>query len=486
MPAPFGPQFLRWLLALVLVAGDPFAAEDAPTELSFAQWEAACLRLPMNRELGKRRPPRAALPLSTMAPLNAALDAFFAATTNGPMASAKAWVGSVPRRDTFFNVGRSWFGPNPIPFEPFAQRLSLAPGDRVFLMGDLHGDIRSLLAVLRRLQELGWLDGFRVSAPGRHLVFLGDYTDRGQYGIEVIYTLLRLKNANPGTVHLVRGNHEDLNLVSRYGFLAEGEWKYGRSFDPNPILRAYDFLPVVLYVGTGNDFIQACHGGMEPGFDPRPLLAAPPDHAFRLLGPLRQATALRSEPPWLDLDPASATTAAREFLDFTPEAPTSPSVVGFLWNDFTLFADEPAFLRNPDRAYVYGSRAVASLMSHASRDGPRLRAVIRAHQHTATLNPMMRRLLASRGLYRHWQEERSGPALQSTAAALASALESGSRRSIPEHSVWTLNVSPDSVYGLGCGFGTATFAVLNLDGAFEDWRLDVETVDVVPQNGERR
>ena len=451
------------------------AAEMPPT---FAAWKAACDRLPANRSLGSRRPPASLLPLRTFAELDAALDGFFTQATQGPLSSAGSWVGSPPARDPFFNIGRAWFTGPGTAFEPFVQKLSLPPGDRVLLVGDLHGDIRSLLAMLTRWQERKWLDGFVVSEPGLQVVFLGDYTDRGQYGIEVLYTLLRLKEANPARVHLVRGNHEDASLVSRYGFLAEGESKYGSAFQPVRILRAYDFLPVALYLGSGTDFVQTCHGGMEPGFDPSVLLAAPGTNRFQLIGPLRQRAFLRANPQWLAGDATSAAAASREFEDFTPAAPTSPTILGFMWNDFTVFADEPAFSRNPDRAFVYGRPAVEELLRLASRGGASVHGVIRAHQHSGILNPMMRRLVASHGVFRHWQETQSPVAVAATPAALARTLETNSTRTLPENGVWTLNVSPDSVYGVGCGFNVATFALLQLGPRYSDWRLTVENVDV--------
>ena len=42
------------------------------------------------------------------------------------------------------------------------------------------------------------------------MVFLGDYTDRGSYGVEVMYVLMRLKVENPDQVWMARGNHEDI------------------------------------------------------------------------------------------------------------------------------------------------------------------------------------------------------------------------------------------------------------------------------------
>lgn len=468
-------RFIRALPALFLLAGAWLHAADPLP--SYSQWCSACDRLPANRALHGRMPPQSLLPLKTFDPIDQLLDAFFSQATNGPLANPTLWFGSAPPSATFLDVTRAWFKSPATPFQPFASKLVLPPGTRVFLQGDLHGDIHSLLGVLNRLQELRHLDGFKLVEPNFHMVFLGDYTDRGSYGIEVIYTLLRLKLANPDRVHLIRGNHEDVSLVARYGFLAEGQSKFGTGFNAEKLLRFHDFLPVVIYLGSGTNYVQLCHGGMEPGFSPGPLLNADGTNQFQLLGTLRQAAFLLDHPNWL-ISPAETTLARRQFTDFTPAAPTTPATIGFLWNDFTVFNNEAGFTHNPERAFVYGKPAVEYLLKSASQGHARLHAVIRAHQHSGVSNPLMRRLIAGNGLFRHWQETLSPETRDADPSSLINRIETKPARSIPEASVWTMNVSPDSVYGLGCGFGFATFALMTVEAAFNDWRLIVQPVDI--------
>jgi hypothetical protein len=371
-------------------------------------------------------------------------------------------------------VSRSWHGNPRTAFEPFVQKRLVPPGSQVLLQGYLHGDIHSLLAVLGRLQERGLLKGFQITDPRFYMAFLGDYTDRGVYGVEVIYTLLRLQLANPGRVLLIRGNHEDVSLVSRYGFLAEGQAKYGADFDAAKVVRFHDFLPAAVYLGTGNDVVQLCHGGVEPGFDPRPLLQSDRTNAFQRIVELKQQAYLASHPAWARSDAAAGAEASKWFRDFRAQSPTSPSVIGFMWNDFTVFSGETAFANNPERASIYGKAAVTHILQTQSAPTTRVHGVIRAHQHSGVPNPIMRRLMASRGAFRHWQEtaEPAGDRFE------ASNLETGASRPIPEGSVWTLNVSPDSVYGQGNGFTFATVVMLQTAPAFADWRLSVDTVEV--------
>ena len=467
-------QIRLFLLLLPLFLGGSLAAQGSGDATpSFAEWHAACLKLPKNRILGGRLPPQGLLPLKRFATLSAELDRFFSLSTNGAMAANLAWTGPEPTPQFWSVAGNRLAAPNPT-FEPFVQKRLLPPGSKVLLQGDLHGDIHSLMAILGRLQESGFLNGFTLTNPSFHMAFLGDYTDRGVYGVEVIYTLLRLATANPGRILLVRGNHEDVALVLRYGFLAEGRGKYGPDFDAAKVLRAYDFLPVALYLGSSTDFVQMCHGGMEPGFDPRSLLNSSGTNRFQLLGDLHQTELVKSHPNWLLTDPISASAAGGLLHNFRPTAPTTPFVIGFMWNDFTVFGAEPAFADNPGRAAVYGQPAVAHLLKTQSSSTAKIQAVIRAHQHAAAPNPLMRRLIASRGIFRHWQEAK----ISEDPSIAAGSIETGLARPLPEGSVWTLNVSPDSVYGQGNGFNFATVILLEIGPTFADWRLKIDTVEI--------
>lgn len=71
---------------------------------------------------------------------------------------------------------------------------------RTFAIGDLHGDLAALDALLARLPPLTADDT---------LVFLGDYVDRGPDAAGVIARVRALAAAGPARVVALRGNHED-------------------------------------------------------------------------------------------------------------------------------------------------------------------------------------------------------------------------------------------------------------------------------------
>jgi len=84
-------------------------------------------------------------------------------------------------------------------------RLAYAPPKgELTVVGDLHGDLESLVHVLG---DSGFVEETDENEDS-YLVFLGDYGDRGFSSPEVYYIILKLKELFPENVVLMRGNHE--------------------------------------------------------------------------------------------------------------------------------------------------------------------------------------------------------------------------------------------------------------------------------------
>ena len=441
---------------------------------SFDDWITQCQDLPANRTLNGRLPGNDQLPLKDLTEFKWLLDQFLENQLTGPLSTEANWLGQKPSKDTFFNTSKAYFERDGIPFEPFAQKLKLGTDAKILFHGDLHGDVHSLNEWLKHLNREGLLKGFKVTSPKVNLVFLGDYTDRGSYGVEVMYVLLRLRVENPGHVWMARGNHEDIQLTMNYGFLKEATSKYGPEFPIKRLSRIYDFLPVVIYVGHGNDYIQCNHGGVEPGYRPADLLDHPRSIAFHLLGDLKQQSFLTTHP---EVQPILGNNGNRiagtNFKDFTPTSPTTPTILGFMWNDFTLTSDEEDLTIFPGRAWVYGKKLTHFVLQEGSSQENRIKAIFRAHQHFGIPNPMMRRLVHSHGVFRHWQESSAPSAFENDNSMKALNLETESKRKLVAGSAYTFNVAPDSNYGAGNHYDFDTFGILNLSERFEDWELEV-------------
>ncbi len=130
-------------------------------------------------------------------------------------------------------------------------------GDKIVIVGDLHGDYTTLEKILQK-----------YSPPEWKLVFLGDYVDRGEYQIETLTRVLKLKLDYPEHVVLLRGNHESPLMNLEYGFVFELQEKLGQGRDYliyNVILRnVFVNLP---YAALINSEILALHGGLAKGID---------------------------------------------------------------------------------------------------------------------------------------------------------------------------------------------------------------------------
>lgn len=150
---------------------------------------------------------------------------------------------------------------------------------KIFVRADLHGDLKSLVENLQVLQREGLLGENYDCNPGVHLVFLGDYCDRGFYGTEILGLLMHLHLENPDQVHLIRGNHEDLSINLSYGFTDQNLQKVLGDLEAKQLLNAfYETMPLSLYFcvnGEDKEYVQFTHGLFEVSFDPSPLLDHP-------------------------------------------------------------------------------------------------------------------------------------------------------------------------------------------------------------------
>ncbi|CAK9031197.1 unnamed protein product [Durusdinium trenchii] len=125
---------------------------------------------------------------------------------------------------------------------------------RVF--GDIHGQLRDLLI---------FFHAFGLpTKTGPHFVFNGDFVDRGAHQLEVVGILFALKIMYPQRVWLVRGNHEDRAMNSRYGFEECCKTVLGsfgqKTFDL--FQKAFNWLPLACLI---EGKILTLHGGIGNG-----------------------------------------------------------------------------------------------------------------------------------------------------------------------------------------------------------------------------
>jgi diadenosine tetraphosphatase ApaH/serine/threonine PP2A family protein phosphatase len=131
-----------------------------------------------------------------------------------------------------------------------AETALLVLSGEFTIVGDIHGDILSLI---QTFQELGWPDA-------RCYVFLGDYVNRGDCSCEVLVLLYCLKILFPRSIFLLRGNHEFEEMTDHYRFRDECIARFQRRLYFQ-FVKTFQALPIAAIL---NDNILCVHGGITP------------------------------------------------------------------------------------------------------------------------------------------------------------------------------------------------------------------------------
>jgi calcineurin-like phosphoesterase family protein len=261
-------------------------------------------------------------------------------------------------------------------YEPFVEKRVLPADSVIAIHGDLHGGFFELLSFIKDLKDEKHIDdNFAIKDPSFYMLFLGDYTDRGIYGLEVVHTILRLKLINPNNVFIVRGNHETEGGFT-WGFYNECDKKFKDKKFYEMIRYMCNSFPVALYVGTDSYCFQACHGGMEIGFNPKNLLSDKRKHLKQLLDNLDREAGFKSLSEELKKKLINNGYSANKF---NVKKPHDFFEIGFLWNDF--FIDDQGLISYTDgRGYKYGKEITEEVLKNASVEGCPVIGVLRAHQ----------------------------------------------------------------------------------------------------------
>ena len=141
-----------------------------------------------------------------------------------------------------------------------AGMLHLEIPEKLVLIGDVHGDLKTLFEILDAIEfeEL-------LTNPNNKIIFLGDYVDRGNDSIGVLYTVCYLKQKYPDSVVLMRGNHEapvefpfsshDLpyRILQHYGHYV------GRMIYQKKVLKFFSLLTLATVV---ENRLLLVHGGL--------------------------------------------------------------------------------------------------------------------------------------------------------------------------------------------------------------------------------
>lgn len=122
------------------------------------------------------------------------------------------------------------------------------PGENIFFIGDLHGELNSIQRVLQVFMKY----------KDHSLVFLGDYADRGPSQVETFNLAMAMTLRFPKRVFMLRGNHETESIAMRYGFHVDVLRKHSEAVFSDYV-EVFKALPLAAVSTNG---IFACHGGV--------------------------------------------------------------------------------------------------------------------------------------------------------------------------------------------------------------------------------
>lgn len=351
------------------------------------------------------------------------VDEFVKVHSSGAFNEKSAWLSGKAPNERFFNLSE-YYNENNL----FVQKLILKPGVEVAGVGeaspvaDLHGDIHSLCQYIEiRIKEGKLDDNLKIQDKENfYMVFLGDYSDRGWYGLEVLYLIMQIKKMNPDNVFLLRGNHEseDQNIVlqDRY-FFQDGEPTLGYEIQEKFGLKGLDkikfyremvvtmqnLMAAALFLGFPDEknniqYVLFCHGSIDPRFDLR-----------KLLTDKRMSLFQRVDSSQLTLDWAEKISAkGKEFVKELHEIEAEKCTIleevgseysGFVWNDNTWDSDQKGFI---DRSLVLSKSLIHSFLSFLREQGCSIKTIITAHQHGGE---MYDKMCEHWGMFNSWAPE---------------------------------------------------------------------------------
>jgi serine/threonine-protein phosphatase 2B catalytic subunit len=120
----------------------------------------------------------------------------------------------------------------------------------VVVVGDIHGQYYDLVHMLNKAG-----DPTKVN-----YLFLGDYVDRGIFGLECMMLLVAIKINYPKKFILLLGNHESRNMTESFTFREEVIQRFDNEVY-DAFMELFDALPISCVV---DEKYLAMHGGISP------------------------------------------------------------------------------------------------------------------------------------------------------------------------------------------------------------------------------
>ena len=184
----------------------------------------------------------------------------------------------------FYNRTWSCFGPQGKELFTFRLREHHKPSpaiypspEKLLAISDIEGNFEAFANLLQGNEVVN--EKFEWTYGKGHLVLVGDFFDRGPQVTETLWLVYKLEaeaEKAGGKVHFVLGNHETMNLMGDFRYVAPKYFVHASLFDlpyaslyaPNSILGEW--------LRTKNTMVKIgetlfCHGGISQDFADRQL-----------------------------------------------------------------------------------------------------------------------------------------------------------------------------------------------------------------------
>jgi len=116
----------------------------------------------------------------------------------------------------------------------------LSTTEKIIVVGDIHGDYQGFKTLIRSAgiidEKLNW------QAGNTQLVSIGDLLDRGPDSRKVMDLFMRMEKQAKlagGAVHLVLGNHEQMNLIRELSYVPTNEYKHYQTDESEALRERY-------------------------------------------------------------------------------------------------------------------------------------------------------------------------------------------------------------------------------------------------------
>lgn len=162
-----------------------------------------------------------------------------------------------------------------------------------YFVGDTHGSFDDVYQLINYFVQV-----FQVRSDVK-VVWIGDIVDRNPYDLQNLALIMSFWILFPDNVFILRGNHEDPSVCSRYGFSEHLYQKSGSKTTFNPIwdliIQFFSRLPIGMLCQIGEKRVGVFHGGFP--FDPENFKVWAIEEVEPLLNCFK--------PEYFDMDPMS-------------------------------------------------------------------------------------------------------------------------------------------------------------------------------------